>query len=62
MIESLQQTALLRFISRTPYRKEITLILILKLLALCTIWGICFSHADKNGQVTQVTLRQQLLN
>ncbi len=62
MITTLRQTPLLRFITRTHYRKEITLVLILKLLALCAIWGICFSHGGKNGQVAQVTLRQQLLS
>lgn len=40
----LRTTTIVQFIGRNSFRKEITLIISLKLLALSLLWGLFFSH------------------
>lgn len=50
--------SMLQFFSRTTFRKEITLVLILKILALCLLWGICFWRPG-SGQLSHNELSQR---
>lgn len=55
-MQSIRLLPLLRFIMRNNFRKEITLILILKLLALLVIWGLFFSHSCPNDTIERPKL------
>ncbi|EKD70445.1 MAG: hypothetical protein ACD_46C00533G0006 [uncultured bacterium] len=43
---------ILAFTNRTPYRRDIFLVLILKLLALLVIWKLFFSHPIDHSLTT----------
>lgn len=45
---------------RKLFRKEITLVIIIKLLALTLIWFVCFSH-PLSKKLTPQTLAQHYL-
>ena len=40
----IRRLPIIQFITQNPYRKEIFLILFLKLVAMGLIWGFCFAH------------------
>lgn len=44
MLSILRSSTIGQFILRNSFRKEITLIIALKLLALSLLWGLFFSH------------------
>ncbi|VVC75094.1 hypothetical protein AQUSIP_03700 [Aquicella siphonis] len=46
-------SCMIRFLSKTHYRKEITLVVALKILALFLLWGLFFSHRDPDLLKTQ---------
>jgi len=48
----------LQFFGRNNYRKEMTLVIILKLLALCAIWLLFFSHTNHPHTTVKTTLLQ----
>jgi hypothetical protein len=51
----------LQFFGRNNFRKEMTLVIILKLLALCAIWLLFFSHSNHPRPLEKATLLQHFL-
>lgn len=50
--------ALKRFVTRTAYRKDIIIALLMKFAALCLLWAVIFGHpAQKELTSTQVAER-----
>jgi hypothetical protein len=40
---------LLGFFTRNPFRKDITSVVILKIVLILLLWGLFFSHHDKKA-------------
>lgn len=61
-MQSIRRWPLLRFVMRNDFRKEMTLILILKLLALLVIWGLFFSHSHRKEVLEKPRLVQHFMS
>lgn len=51
MLSRLHLNKIFLFLSRNQFRKEITLIILLKLLGLFAIWYLFFSHPPTSTQL-----------
>lgn len=55
-LKCLAETALdsiRRFLSKNPFRREIAVVLVIKILALFLLWGLFFSHPDSSRLKSQ---------
>lgn len=43
-----QPASLLGFFTRNPFRKDITSVIILKIILILLLWGLFFSHHDRS--------------
>lgn len=49
------------FVSRTPYRREMISIIVVKLLMLTVLWWVCFSHPVKH-ELTPEKVAERLIS
>lgn len=51
---------MLKFFTRNNFRKEMTLVIIVKLIAIFLLWGLFFSHRD-HEQLTKNGLNEHFI-